>query len=342
MEMRFREIGELTTSLQTYMNNFSPYDSCDAAWLFEAHGLEGHFVTRTLAPGFSVSFVDASLDTVFRFKTKSSQTGLVKIGINLEGIMESKIKGYRHEICGFPGQSYISRVDGEMEMESLISPQKRIRLLEIHFGRDLFRSLCDDSECSLTSYLKSVAGENGNAFTYCSTVLPPAQEETALDIINALSRPEKEAAEALCREFAQRTIIHVGRGMQSASTVISASDIEKIRQSRALLEENLITPPSLKEMAVIIGLNDYKLKAGYRQAYGSTYHRTLTELRLEKARRILLKKDRSVSETAMEVGYGNLGDFGIAFKKRFGMTPRMMLVNALPSEITQVVDTFTD
>lgn len=48
-------------------------------------------------------------------------------------------------------------------------------------------------------------------------------------------------------------------------------------------------PPSLLELSRLIGLNDYKLKTGFKEMYGTTVFGYLREQRLEKAYRLLME-----------------------------------------------------
>jgi AraC-like DNA-binding protein len=51
----------------------------------------------------------------------------------------------------------------------------------------------------------------------------------------------------------------------------------------------------------------------------------LAQLRLDKAEKLLRQGDRKVAEVANLVGYGHLGHFATAFKRRFGITPSQCL-----------------
>ncbi|MGD1918600.1 MAG: helix-turn-helix transcriptional regulator [Pleurocapsa sp.] len=80
-------------------------------------------------------------------------------------------------------------------------------------------------------------------------------------------------------------------------------------------------PPSLLALAKLVGLNDYKLKLGFRHCYETTVFVYLRSQRLEKARQLLLETNLSVSEIARIVGFSSLSRFGAAFKRQFGISP---------------------
>jgi AraC-like DNA-binding protein len=99
------------------------------------------------------------------------------------------------------------------------------------------------------------------------------------------------------------------------------SDLDKLQQAREFLTLNLDNPGSLLELAHNIGLNDFKLKQGFKQLYGTTVFGFLHEERMQKANVLLRDTSMSIHEISMIAGYKNLSNFTAAFKKRFGFPP---------------------
>jgi AraC-like DNA-binding protein len=99
-----------------------------------------------------------------------------------------------------------------------------------------------------------------------------------------------------------------------------ASDISCIRQAAIILEKNMQSPPNIKGLARIVGINDHKLKQGFKIIYQQPPFTYLRERRLLRARD-LLKQGCSVGKTAETVGYKSASHFSLAFKKRFGYSP---------------------
>jgi AraC-like DNA-binding protein len=106
---------------------------------------------------------------------------------------------------------------------------------------------------------------------------------------------------------------------QPASDV-NADDLQKLHIAKRMIEEDIKTPCSLFELARRTGLNDFKLKKGFKAAFGYTVFGYIAELRMTKAY-TLLQQNCSVSEAAESVGYKNAHHFTAAFKKRFGILP---------------------
>ncbi|MBD2729297.1 helix-turn-helix transcriptional regulator [Nostoc sp. FACHB-892] len=105
-------------------------------------------------------------------------------------------------------------------------------------------------------------------------------------------------------------------------TALKGDDIDRIHYAKEILSQNLDSPPSLLELARQVGLNDYKLKLGFRQVYGTTAFGYLHQQRMEKARQLVLEGQMNVKEVARAVGYTNQSHFATAFRKQFGTNPK--------------------
>lgn len=109
------------------------------------------------------------------------------------------------------------------------------------------------------------------------------------------------------------------------SQVLKGNDIDRIHQAREILICKCDRPPSLMELARQVRLNDYKLKLGFRQVFGTTVFGYLHTYRLERSRQLLETGQMSVGEVMRTVGYANRGHFATAFKRRFGVNPKTYL-----------------
>lgn len=104
---------------------------------------------------------------------------------------------------------------------------------------------------------------------------------------------------------------------------LTAEEHEKLDQCKDLLLAKFAEPPSLIELARAVGLNEFKLKTGFKQKFGNTVYRYLQEYRLEQARNWLQAGER-VNEVATRIGYDSLSSFSKAFTARFGLRPSKM------------------
>ncbi|MCF6296836.1 MAG: AraC family transcriptional regulator [Flavobacteriaceae bacterium] len=103
------------------------------------------------------------------------------------------------------------------------------------------------------------------------------------------------------------------------------SNVEKIRNAKNFLIENMIDPPSLNELSDKINLPLQHLKDGFKQIYGETVFTFLLNYKMEYARKLLVTKKYNITETSFEVGYSTPSHFIVAFKKKYGATPKKYL-----------------
>ena len=99
------------------------------------------------------------------------------------------------------------------------------------------------------------------------------------------------------------------------------SDKEKIIAVRDLIQEKIHCPPNLSEIARTVGLNEYKLKRGFKETFNNTVFGYLADLRLQLAHRYLKDTQKTAAEIAFDLGYTTPQHFNNAFKKKFGFTP---------------------
>lgn len=101
-------------------------------------------------------------------------------------------------------------------------------------------------------------------------------------------------------------------------------DRERLLFARDYLVQHLALPPSLPELARVAGLNEFKLKAGFKELFGQTVFGYLSDYRLADAKAQLLERQKTASELAFELGYSSVQHFSTAFKKKFGVSPTQL------------------
>ena len=100
---------------------------------------------------------------------------------------------------------------------------------------------------------------------------------------------------------------------------IGLRDRRKLQEARDYLLLDLSTPPTIADIARKVGLNQCKLKQGFKQVFDSSIYAYFQGERMKQAQ--LLLQRYNVTETAMILGYSNVSHFSSAFRKQFGMLP---------------------
>jgi len=101
----------------------------------------------------------------------------------------------------------------------------------------------------------------------------------------------------------------------------SPADKEKLHAVKEFIATSYLEPLSLKGLTCRFGLNEYKLKKGYKHFFQTTVFGDINRLRMHQARQLLTERMMNVTEVAYHIGYNNLSSFSHAFKKVFGCNP---------------------
>jgi AraC-like DNA-binding protein len=104
------------------------------------------------------------------------------------------------------------------------------------------------------------------------------------------------------------------------STEPAAGLRSAVQVVRSYLEENYAATVSLDQLARLVNLSPFHLAHLFRQEVGMPPHAFQLQLRLSRARGLLLQ-GRPVSEVATETGFFDLSHFTRHFKRQFGVTP---------------------
>lgn len=102
---------------------------------------------------------------------------------------------------------------------------------------------------------------------------------------------------------------------------VNNDERSKLFMAKEIIAKNMANPPSLSELAQIIGLNNTKLKKNFKELFGVPVFKFLQEERLNKAYELLSSTPDSVQEVAWFVGYDSLSSFSNAFYAKFGVRP---------------------
>ncbi len=206
---------------------------------------------------------------------------------------------------------------------------KSCSLATLNISPHVFSKVWQEFADVLPQELKPLAkGENPKQFYVGLPISPSLQ----LVINSLLHSPISGPGQQLLHECKViELLVHLATLLSNRKQLndwlipLSSGDLERIHAARTLLEQRMENPPTLSELSRTTGLNEFKLKRGFRQVFGTTPFGHLRTLRLEQARKYLETGEMNVYEACMAVGYSSLSNFIALFKKEFGATPGKML-----------------
>ena len=129
---------------------------------------------------------------------------------------------------------------------------------------------------------------------------------------------KREGHDELCDALMRGCIIEIAREYKKSGETGAKGRITALR-------EELVTHPeknrTLKEMAEFCGYSQSRFSSLYKSIFGSSPTKDLLDIRIEKAKRLLIYSSMPISEIAEEVGFSTVFHFSKFFKKTVGSTP---------------------
>lgn len=209
--------------------------------------------------------------------------------------------------------------------------EEPIALYEIRLTPSVFDDLMEDLDLKHYSCTNILAGQLNRVFHH---MLLPKVQSILLEIgshsfVGPLRNMylEGKTLELLALWF-QQTLLEDEVPARRGRNRFSKQDIAKVREASVILEQRMEQPPSLLELSKLVKISDSKLKAGFKEIFGTTAFGFLKEKRLEKAKELLEWERISVYDAAIRVGYSNPSHFAASFRERFGCNPREWILKS--------------
>lgn len=225
--------------------------------------------------------------------TSCGYQNLVRITILLNN--HFKIKGFSSDVPLFI--KYAAEDLVGIDFKEMLSGQSH------HQWDQIQSQLRKDSNFSTTQQLLFIAPHKHAISSFCtisrlvytnkfiintSTIIP---EDTRANLLGNIDSPTKSAA-ILAQRVSEYIIVH--------------------------LEEPL---PSAKDLSLIFGTNEFKIKKSFRDFFNSSIFQFYNEQRLQKAHLLIEQSSIPINEIAIMSGFTNYVNFYKSFKKRFNYLP---------------------
>jgi AraC-like DNA-binding protein len=121
--------------------------------------------------------------------------------------------------------------------------------------------------------------------------------------------------------LAARFVSLVGGEPQRGLTRVSARDRQRATRAALFLEANAHTAIALDDLAQHAQLSPFHLLRLFSRVLGVSPHQYLVRTRLRQAARLLTERERSVTDIAYQVGFGDLSNFVRTFTRAAGVSP---------------------
>lgn len=293
-------------------------------WQFATPSCRGSMLTARLSDGLAVRITNLTTHKPVTFASEVVMPHVIDLGFVTSGVIEMNVQGSRRDSDAIGGQNYLRSMKGDLRVKTSLPAGQHVQSIDVRFTPEALERCCRQIDSTLPASLKQFCSVANKTPYKRAGVLTPEMHILANEI-NFHSRTQSTCSlflESKCFDLVAYYLAFANDRSAITTTTLSPRDIERVREARHILAQRMANPPSLMELARLVNLNDFKLKQGFRQAFGTTAYSYLKEIRLQHAKTLLREQNKSVTDTALTVGYRNIGDFGIAFKQRFGVSPK--------------------
>lgn len=285
---------------------------------FGQNGLEKQYKNVYLN-NLHIGYGTVNPETVIR---EGSNKVLIELHFLMKGKASSKLDCFKEPLQFEEGQANLIFLPYYEKAIHQFAETTEVREFELHFTQQLFdrftagfpfpepfkNGLYKKSAASLFSKNIPISGK---ALRIINEIITCPFEGIVKKLIL-----EAKAIEllALTLDQAVKKEYHV--------KAINRQDIEKLHNAREILDKRYPDPPTLTELATLTGLNEFKLKKGFKELFDQTVYGYVLSKRMEKAKKLLFEKEMNIWEVAESVGYKNATHFTAAFKRIFGILPK--------------------
>ena len=258
------------------------------------------------------------------FSAHSAHSDVIRLHIGLKGnysFRHRQLGRDFHLIGGHHNLLYSKDFDMTVENRTL-----DLETFGVQFPRDSFLRMTAGADDGLRRFADRIAAGDSAILSEEWGAVSPAIQLVVRQIVDHPYQGDLQQLFLLSKSVELLVLCAESCGVSPAGQsggefIRTPADKEKLVAVRDLINQRLGSPPNLTEIARSVGLNEYKLKRGFKEMFRMTVFGYLTEQRLLLARQSLLDTRKTAAEIGYELGYSTPQHFNNMFRKRFGETP---------------------
>lgn len=286
--------------------------------LGEAVG-EGWIEVVDLGLGTLFAYYDTVRTNDFTFRTRSDDS------VSLSLVSEIHAVDPDFEFVSEEPQSWIISHGSDVRLALKVKAGVPSRGVVLEVPRTIENSLLGVPFSSLPAVVRDTILSSNKKLVWTKAAVPRRSSNILNDVLGchykAHARFEFMRAKAI--ELLSHIINSFENEVEQPRTVyrLSRSDISQLDEARRYLDARMDAPPTLTELALLVGMSRSKFAEMFKSHFGVTVHDYSKALRMEKAKSILEKSDTPISEIAQQLGYCNSSYFARVFAAHYGRTP---------------------
>ncbi|SCX76813.1 helix-turn-helix domain-containing protein [Pseudomonas sp. NFACC37-1] len=284
-----------------------------------ANGLQGHIRGERLATSDGVSSKDILVEVFVRERCEAhivvpavAEPLLVWV-LSGQAIVEERTAHEPWEantVCR--GDFFLTTSPVPYEMRWQVTSPEPFVVMHVYLGLALLeRAIAEAGGGAIQ--LREVSGGRDE-------VLSALLEQIRLELTR-----RGETSALLVQGVAQCVAVHLARHYVDAGAEDmsgrNALPAFKLKRVILLMEQHLADPFNLGDLARTIGLSEYHFSRLFKRATGRSPSQYFIQLRMARARQLLIETERSIIDIGLEVGYGSASHFSQVFRREVGVAP---------------------
>lgn len=252
-------------------------------------------------------------DRAEQFSTAQSRDLLLVLAISGTLVIESRKRGRWHGANYHPGSIGITAPGNVSVLRWQTTSTQSMESLHLHLSEEM---------------LETTAAESGGGGMW----LRRLPDELSLDdplvtaVAQAAGRALRQRAPSLYADsIAQMLATHLLYGPAAsgppARNEPGTLGDTAIRRVTEYMREHLHEDVRLDDLAAQANVSKYHLLRSFAKSVGLTPHRYLVRLRMERAAELLRATSHPVTQIATACGYTSPGQFAVAFRRRYEVSP---------------------
>lgn len=288
----------------------------------------GKFETLTLYEGdeFLVKEYQFSYAEDYTMKFRTEAVKYIELAFFLDGaeVIQDLVDEKKGEYKLFHHYIYFTPENADVEI--YFQKETSYKNLDIYVSKDYFHQLAG-SNTTLQNFINKIDQNTAASLFPEGLPITPQMMSILLEI-------KKCNLEGFYRDYFIKSkilnllflIFEFTKSTQNETVTksrlsINTYEVHQLMEVKKFIEDNLKSFYTIEQLSIKFGINEFKLKNGFKELFGDGVFHYASKLRMKEALYLLKNSDFSIKEIAYHLGYASPSSFSVAFKNELGMGP---------------------
>lgn len=244
----------------------------------------------------------------------------VEMHFSLKGKSAALSENFNNKVCFESYQHniiYAHQMSGQMEFDG-----HEMQILEVNLAPAFFKKFLPEDSDLFNTFRNAIEKQYSCLINPDHCRINLEMYQVLNDIIHC-DRKGIFKRIYLEAKVAELLLLQLEQLFKNKSSHLSLpkKDEDKIYAVRDFIVNNLNESCSLIDLAHQVGTNEFTLKKGFKELFGTTVFNFWNDMKMEEAKKMLLEGHLNINEISDIIGYKNPRHFSSAFKKKYNLIP---------------------